>query len=977
MTNRACAEEPGGPLAVDPGGRVEGNQAPAEVECPSPGPGPINHLIITVHGIRTKGDWQDELEVLLGARPGLQVCKFTYGYFSAVAFLIPVVRWIVAGRFRRWVLPKLHQLSPDVRVDIVAHSFGTYLVAKSLPYLPANRKIGTIIFAGSVLKPAFPWYIYTENGRVGRVINECGTRDNVLVLNQFVALFMGMAGRVGFNGIVGERFMNRYHPFNHGQYFQGDFMREEWIPVLLREATPRHVPDPRKLGPIRGALEFLLNNTEVFKLGSVLAIVLAIILVPRWAIAVKHALNEAEFNASVGRVANAAYLPKRDPRHVRDVLQRDIGQPLDSLDEAEGPNHDEPSAAKVETRVTWYQLPFMWLYRREEAARKAMDYHARANRELMADAQGTSANQERADDLYSKAEEEYQTITDLTPGAYALCLLDHARLLGEAQRNQEALDKFKALRALIDDNSQTSLFKGQTPRSLMVDALCFESDVWSTMSNWGEAENRLADAVTYVNETKSPPDDPKQTDELLALIFTKTAWFHMKLFSIAQAERYFEMARERCVELVESNRFTYKLMLFHVQHGLAMARRYRGQTDEAIHTFKRLIADIRADLADEDKFNAKQRQDLRDRLVNSQERLADCYLYGGLDLANSSSFELMNALANASDSALRGTDDEGRVRVLYKRYIAEFLNRFDRYVLGAPPDLKEARSFARDAIREADSAYAGLTPGQRRSLVLYKDVATFCGRHGIAIANEKATRRLEPDVELAGQDAAIPSEKYQSAREDLRARIRGEIEDLSPPRQAEREKIEMALLASEILIKCGQRDIQELANDVKRFERDSSHALAMLREDDEEERWKHESAVERRKQELNTERKKLEMDATIMLELAGSTIKGSSHPELQDYVHHYNVVAMKALTPAPSKRHGEAASPRMGGVDALAGNVLFHLRLGPGRTLTLIAGKGGLEAPAVPDERVLADERGNWEESEAPSFRSAMKPVAR
>lgn len=52
-----------------------------------------------------------------------------------------------------------------------------------------------MILAGSVLKPGFPWKDLVGES-VHRVVNECGIRDNVLLLllNQLAVLFTGMAG---------------------------------------------------------------------------------------------------------------------------------------------------------------------------------------------------------------------------------------------------------------------------------------------------------------------------------------------------------------------------------------------------------------------------------------------------------------------------------------------------------------------------------------------------------------------------------------------------------------------------------------------------------------------------------------------------------------------------------------------------------------------------------------------------------------
>jgi len=44
------------------------------------------HLVITVHGIRTLGRWQERLEALLkNADSSIEVFNYKYGYFSLLA----------------------------------------------------------------------------------------------------------------------------------------------------------------------------------------------------------------------------------------------------------------------------------------------------------------------------------------------------------------------------------------------------------------------------------------------------------------------------------------------------------------------------------------------------------------------------------------------------------------------------------------------------------------------------------------------------------------------------------------------------------------------------------------------------------------------------------------------------------------------------------------------------------------------------
>jgi len=230
------------------------------------------HLIITVHGIRTFGQWQERLEALLkrGAHPGerLEVVHYKYGYFSAFAFLSVALRWVAVRRFRAELLSLTRE--PCTRVDIVAHSFGTYLVARalySLRRVPGLR-VNTVILAGSVLPSRFPWRRLVPD-RVGRVINECGVKDNILLLSQAIPL-LGMAGRVGFNGMTSENLRNRFFAFGHSGYFLSGgrpaetFMAARWQRLLLDE-TEVPLIDERPDGKFVGLEAFLLNNAAPAK----------------------------------------------------------------------------------------------------------------------------------------------------------------------------------------------------------------------------------------------------------------------------------------------------------------------------------------------------------------------------------------------------------------------------------------------------------------------------------------------------------------------------------------------------------------------------------------------------------------------------------------------------------------------------------------------------------------------------------------
>src|SRR6266550_3710991 len=152
------------------------------------------HLVVTVHGIRTFGQWQERLETLLKSRsPGTTVFNYKYGYFSVLAFIFPPSRWLVTSRFRKALLEVAKQ-GDWQRIDLVAHSFGTHLAGWGLLGVPQSERpnIHTLILSGTVLKPRFRWKDLVGSS-VRRVVNECGVHDWVLLINQLFVLFTGMA----------------------------------------------------------------------------------------------------------------------------------------------------------------------------------------------------------------------------------------------------------------------------------------------------------------------------------------------------------------------------------------------------------------------------------------------------------------------------------------------------------------------------------------------------------------------------------------------------------------------------------------------------------------------------------------------------------------------------------------------------------------------------------------------------------------
>ena len=221
----------------------------------------VNHVLIVTHGIRTYGNWMDRLAATLneelspakgGTRRAIHVWKFRYGRFSLPAFLVP-------GWLRDKIVAKFNdayeaakRAYPGARVSFIAHSFGTYVVARALQRYP-SISLRYVIFCGGLAPKRYGWEQLFRDGRVEKVVNECCLRDVLPVLARLLVVGMDSSGVFGFVDTPerAERFKNRpFAAYGHGGCFHEGHYREFWAPIFRGE----EIAD----GPDRGARPPLL-----------------------------------------------------------------------------------------------------------------------------------------------------------------------------------------------------------------------------------------------------------------------------------------------------------------------------------------------------------------------------------------------------------------------------------------------------------------------------------------------------------------------------------------------------------------------------------------------------------------------------------------------------------------------------------------------------------------------------------------------
>ena len=210
--------------------------------------------IISIHGIQTFGKWQNKLHRLVSESVGsVGFHSYKYGVFSALAFFIPYFRSRESEKLKKALIEKF-QSTPNKRIVIFSHSFGTFLLHSSLlkiissgefPTLPVKR----IVLSGSVLKHRTDWSLFAKNNI--QVINDCADHDYTLYLSQFFVWGVGMGGRSGFYGFSDGLMINRFFKGGHSSFFIGDsFIRDFWLP-LLNLHSDVEVVDKRNFNFIR------------------------------------------------------------------------------------------------------------------------------------------------------------------------------------------------------------------------------------------------------------------------------------------------------------------------------------------------------------------------------------------------------------------------------------------------------------------------------------------------------------------------------------------------------------------------------------------------------------------------------------------------------------------------------------------------------------------------------------------------------
>jgi hypothetical protein len=192
-----------------------------------------NHkAIITVHGIHSHGEWYSEVAHIASSN-GWIVAPFVYGYVGLDVLRKPAKRREIVDRFRDHLEDMRSRY--ECNVSVIAHSFGTYVVASYLyGFDLCPHPLDTLILTGSILNEKLD--ISALRGKVARVINEVAPHDPLIKFAKPAGLWrdplLGRSGDLGFKQSSPLLQQQTCQVFDHNNVILRDVVSRRWMPWL-------------------------------------------------------------------------------------------------------------------------------------------------------------------------------------------------------------------------------------------------------------------------------------------------------------------------------------------------------------------------------------------------------------------------------------------------------------------------------------------------------------------------------------------------------------------------------------------------------------------------------------------------------------------------------------------------------------------------------------------------------------------------
>lgn len=188
-------------------------------------------IVFAVHGINTRGTWKNKFaSVITENTDSIAYHPWDYGSFRG-KIIIPYLRKKIVEDFKEYYDSVIYKGDYN-EINVVAHSFGTYVVFNALKRYK-QIKFNKIIFLGSPLKKEETWEELFSNESVNKVLFYICKKDWVLNFAKVIGL--GDSGRKGFNKKPENMEYRTLEDGEHSDLFSPIIMKTEWLKFLLEK----------------------------------------------------------------------------------------------------------------------------------------------------------------------------------------------------------------------------------------------------------------------------------------------------------------------------------------------------------------------------------------------------------------------------------------------------------------------------------------------------------------------------------------------------------------------------------------------------------------------------------------------------------------------------------------------------------------------------------------------------------------------
>lgn len=197
-------------------------------------------ILVSIHGLLSRAEWNKEIAPIASSQDWI-FAPYTYDTNKPDLLFRPGKRSSVVDDFRDWIYELQSRFEGEI--SIIAHSFGTYIIAEYLEgfidkeYPPVV--FNSIILTGSIINKNFDWERY-RGYSVGSVYNTIAPNDEYVKYMPETDLkkYIGMSQMFGKSGVY--MFESKTPMltqvcakiFNHTNTIKRDVIETKWMPFL-------------------------------------------------------------------------------------------------------------------------------------------------------------------------------------------------------------------------------------------------------------------------------------------------------------------------------------------------------------------------------------------------------------------------------------------------------------------------------------------------------------------------------------------------------------------------------------------------------------------------------------------------------------------------------------------------------------------------------------------------------------------------